>query len=234
MKYFLLLLLGFFCLSFSAPAQPPASMESLEAGSDTPLNTNPDARFWHQSRPIFAQSDANGDPLPEYRTEIRSRWTKDNIYFLLVCPYRHLYLKPNPDVSAETYQLWNWNVAEVFIGTDFNDIQRYKEFEVSPRNEWVDLDIDLHQPHHEEGWKWNSGFEHLTRIDESKHIWYAALRIPLAALGTRSAIAGTRFRVNFYRTEGPPESAIHIMWQPVMSKTFHVPERFGLLQLVRK
>ena len=221
-------------LAFSAQAQTPNVMESVQAGGHTSLNTNPDSPLWQKARPIFAQSDPQGRPVPEYRTEIRSRWTKDNIYFLFICPFRQLYLKPQPDAAQETYALWNWNVAEVFIGTDFNDIQRYKEFEVSPQNEWVDLDIDLRKPHHEEGWKWNSGFEHLTRIDETQHTWYAARRIPFAALGASPAIAGTRFRVNFYRTEGPPQSATEIMWQPVMSKTFHVPERFGLLQLVAK
>lgn len=232
MKFFLLASL--LLMAWWAPAPPADLIESVQAGNDTPLNTNPEAPFWQQARPIFAQADANGETLSEFRTEIRSRWTKGNIYFLFVCPYRQLYLKPNPDVAQETYQLWNWNVAEVFIGADFQDIQRYKEFEVSPQNEWVDLDIDLHQPHHEDGWKWNSGFEHVTRIDESKHTWYAALRIPLGALSVEPAIPGTRFRVNFYRTDGPPQSATQIMWQPVMSKTFHRPERFGLLQLVAK
>jgi hypothetical protein len=220
--------------ALSAQAQAPAVMESVPAPDGTPLNTNPDSPFWREARPIFAQSDPYGRSVPQYRTEVRSRWTKDNIYFLFICPFRQLYLKPQPDVAHETYELWKWNVAEVFIGTDFNDIQRYKEFEISPQNEWVDLDIDLHKPHHEEGWKWNSGFEHLARIDEAKHTWYAALRIPFAALMVGPAIPGSRFRVNFYRTEGPPQSATEIMWQPVMSKTFHVPERFGLLQLVAK
>jgi len=230
MKFFLFACLW---LALAAQAQPPAVVESVHADGDIRLNTNPDSPFWRKARPIFAQSDPNGRPVPEYRTEIRSRWAKDNIYFLFICPFRQLYLKPRPDAARETYALWNWNVSEVFIGTDFKDIQRYKEFEISPQNEWVDLDIDLHKPHHEDGWKWNSGFEHLTRIDESKHTWYAALRIPFAALGVDPAVS-TRFRVNFYRTEGPPQSATEIMWQPVLSKTFHVPERFGLLQLVAK
>src|SRR5690348_18091136 len=102
----------------------------------------------------------SGHSLPEYRTEIRSRWTNDNIYFLFVCPYKQLYLKPKPDTAGETYELWNWNVAEVFIGSDFHDIKRYKEFELSPRNEWIDVDVDLHDAHHEEGWVWNSWFVH--------------------------------------------------------------------------
>ena len=35
-----------------------------------------------------------------------------------------------------------------------SDVKLYKEFEVSPQGEWVNLDIDLHKPHHEVGWTW--------------------------------------------------------------------------------
>ena len=134
----------------------------------------------------------------------------------------------------ETYELWNWNVAEVFIGSDFQNIKRYKEFEISPQGEWVDLDINLDNSHHEEGWVWNSGFEHAARIDESKHIWYAAMRIPFAAVVDKRPAAGQQFRVNFYRTEGTAADAKQIMWRPTMGKTFHIPESFGLLKLVDK
>jgi hypothetical protein len=218
-------------LSSYALGQEKPVFESVHASRPSILNTNPSSPFWRSAHPIYAESDKNGGSLPEYRTEIRSRWTSTDIYFLFICPYQQLYLKPSSDVQHETYELWNWNVAEVFIGSDFSDIKRYKEFEVSPHNEWVDLDIDLNKPHHEDGWKWNSGFEHVTRIDEKKHIWYAALRIPFKALDAREVKAGNTFRVNFFRTEGGPQDSKEITWQPVMGASFHVPERFALLRL---
>jgi len=205
--------------------------ESVLAAHGAALNTAPESPFWRAARPIYAESDKNGGLLPEYRTEIRSRWTDTDIYFLFICPYKQLYLKPSPNVHQETYELWNWNVAEVFIGSDFADIKRYKEFEVSPHNEWIDLDIDLNKPHHEDGWKWNSGFEHAARIDEKSHVWYMAMRIPLNALGGRPVKAGNTFRVNFFRTEAGPQNSKEIVWQPVMGASFHVPERFALLRL---
>jgi DUF1365 family protein len=176
--------------------------------------------------------DSQGGLEREYRTEVRSRWTKDNIYFLFICPYKHLYLNPKPDAIRETNGLWKWNVAEVFIGSNFQNIKRYKEFEISPQGEWVDLDIDLTNPHHEDGWVWNSGFEHAARMDPSRHIWFAAMRIPFAALDVHDVVAGQQFRVNFFRTEGTPADAKQILWRPTMRKTFHVPESFGLLKLV--
>ena len=77
------------------------------------------------------------------------------------------YQKPEL-LATGSNQLWNWDVAEAFIGSDFADIKHYKEFEVSPQGEWIDLDVDLHHPHHEEGWRWNSGFEAAARIDPKR------------------------------------------------------------------
>jgi hypothetical protein len=220
-------------LTAACGAQETAAMESRQAAANVPLSQDPGLPFWREAHPIYAQLNARGDSLPEYRTEVRSRWTKDSLYLLFICPYQHLYLKPSPDRTHETYGLWKWNVAEAFIGSDFENIKRYKEFEVSPQGEWVDLDINLGDAHHESGWLWNSGFEHSARIDEAKHVWSAVMRIPFAALDAPAPVPGRTFRANFYRTEGRPEEQKQIMWQPTLSKTFHVPERFGLLRLVR-
>jgi hypothetical protein len=220
----------------SAPKKPglEAVVYSSRAGADVKLETDPGSAFWRKAHSWFAEVDSQGWLERDYRTEVRSHWTAGYIYFLFICPYKHLYLNTKPDPVHETYELWKWNVAEVFIGSDFQNIRRYKEFEISPQGEWVDLDINLDNPHHEEGWVWNSGFEHVARIDESRHIWYAAMRVPFAALDSPSVAAGQQFRVNFYRTEGAPGDAKAVMWRPTMTKTFHTPESFGVLKLVAK
>ena len=217
-------------LSAVAGAVDNQPMESTKANKDVPLTTNPGSSFWRDSRPVYAEKDTYGRPVAGYRTEIRSRWTKNNLYFLFICPYEKLHLKPSPHTKTETFQLWDWDVAEVFIGSDFQSIRHYKEFEVSPRGEWIDLDIDLSKPHHEEGWKWNSGFQVAARIDERAHIWYAAMRIPLSSIDQRPPADGITFRVNLFRSQGPDHKLI--VWQPTMSDTFHVPERFGILKLI--
>ena len=206
---------------------------STEASDDVAISTDPVTPFWSQTQPIFAEKDKKGRPLPGYRTEVRSRWTEKNLYFLFSCPYERLFLKPNPTTATETNELWNWDVAEVFIGSDFKNIRRYKEFEISPQGEWIDLDIDLTKPHHEEGWTWNSDFQVAARIDEKNKIWYGAMKIPWTALGELSPAPGKTFRVNFFRSQGELASRKNIAWRPTMSDTFHVPERFGLLRLVR-
>jgi hypothetical protein len=215
-----------------ALAADHAVVESTFAKQDVPLQLDPASPFWSASRPIYLEKDPFGKAIPRYRTEVRSRWTKDNLYFLFICPYEQLHLKPEPNTRQETNQLWNWDVAEVFVGSDFTDIKRYKEFEISPQGEWIDLDINLHSPHQEDGWTWNSGFEASARIDQQEHIWYGAMRIPLATVDARPPAPGNTLRLNLFRSQGPPEHLHEITWQPPMSKTFHVPEHFGLMRLV--
>ena len=160
-------------------------IESKQAQRDASADTDPDSDFWRGAPPIFAERDRSGNPVPGHRTEIRSRWTGRNLYFLFICPYEELNLKPEPKTETETNELWKWDVAEVFIGSDFKNIRRYKEFEISPQGEWIDLDIDLDAPRHEDGWVWNSGFQASARIDQATKTWYAFMRIPYAAVDTR-------------------------------------------------
>jgi Carbohydrate family 9 binding domain-like len=202
------------------------------AASDPRLDTNPASSFWRGSEVTYMETNARGKPEPKYRTELRTRWTQRNLYVLFICPYEELNLKPNPNTSEETNELWNWDVAEAFIGADFKNIRRYKEFELSPQGEWVDLDIDLERPHHEDGWKWNSGFEVSARIDKAAHMWYGAMRIPYAAIDTRPAVEGNTLRINLFRCQGPSSDRKYLAWRPPMTDSFHIPERFGILELV--
>ena len=209
-----------------------AVIESVKAAGDVAPSTDPNLPFWTAAHPVFADRGTFGQPQAHYRTEIRSRWTENDLYFLFICPYEELNLKPSPATKSETYGLWNWDVAEVFIGSNFGNIRRYKEFEVSPQGEWIDLDIDLTKPHHEDGWKWNSGFAMAARIDADAKIWYGAMRIPFSALQNRPAATNETFRINLFWSQGPVSNRIHSVWQPTMSNTFHTPEKFGLLHLI--
>jgi hypothetical protein len=218
----------------SASAFPgePAVIESVQAKQDVILSLDPASKFWSESSRISMDKDAHGKVVPVYRTEVRTRWTTNNLYFLFVCPYEQLNLKPSPNTQQETNELWNWDVAEVFLGSDFQDIRRYKEFEVSPQGEWIDLDIDLHKPHHEQGWTWNSGFAVMARIDPAAHFWYGAMRIPWKAMDSGPPEVGTTLRINLFRSQGPVSDHHEVTWQAPMSNTFHTPERFGLIRLV--
>src|SRR5258708_6444381 len=86
----------------------PETFKSVYARQDVSLQTNPNSQFWRGALSVYAEVDTQGKALPLYRTEVRSRWTRENLYLLYICPYEELYLKPAPDPGSETNRLWNW------------------------------------------------------------------------------------------------------------------------------
>lgn len=218
----------------NSAASPSSTIVAVPSGQDTDLTTDPSSAFWRKAKPVFITGDTFANPVPSHRTEIRSRWTQNNLYLLFIAPYEELHLKPSPNTIDETNQLWNWDVAEAFIGSDFENIRRYKEFEVSPQGEWVDLDIDLDHPGNRDAVKWASGFKVGARIDSAHKIWYGAMKIPFSSLISHPPTSGETLRINLFRCQGPMETRHYLSWQPTMSKSFHVPEHFGTLLLEGK
>ena len=220
-----LLLVASACL-----AQSDSVLLSLRAPKGAALNLDPKAALWREAPVIVVDKDKYGRPVGR-RTEVRSRWTEDSLLLLFVSSYEKLHLKPNPDTKTETNELWNWDVAEAFLGSDFANIKRYKEFEVSPQGEWVDLDIDRDRARPEDGWTWNSGFRSAAKIDRERKVWIAAMEIPWKTIAAQPPAPGLELRANFYRTEGAPPGTLGMAWRPTNKKTFHAPEAFGTLRL---
>jgi hypothetical protein len=227
MKLFGMLLL----LAAAGFADGPGKITSKRIGADFPLTADPGAGQWKDTKGVFAENDSMGKPVPGYRMEIRSRWTDKNLYLLFIQPYETLYLIEHPSTDTETNKLWDHDVAEVFIGTDFDNIRHYKELQVSPQGEWVDLDIDRDHPKPDGGWRWNSGYKVKARIDEKAKIWYGEMQIPMESIDSRPPTSGNEMRINFYRFQGPPPNKVGLAWQPTNSRSYHVPEAFGRLIL---
>ncbi len=231
----LYLSLALSALTLMAQAQTPppdaaSTITAIESKKDADLDLNPRSKFWKHAQPVFITANTMGQPAP-YRTEVRAVWTKDNLYLLYTAPYDELNLKPNPDPTKETNRLWNWDVAEAFIGWDYQNIRQYKELEVSPQGEWVDLNIDLDKKGNRDAIKWDSGYKVAARIDKDKKIWYAAMKIPFASISNSAPEAGQKLRIGLFRCAGTTQNRLILSWQPTMSMTFHSPEHFGTLLL---
>lgn len=214
-------------LHTAGAAEAIASFTSIDSVADT----DPESPFWARASRICAEGDFYGRPIPNHRTEILLQYSATYLYVLFICPYEHLHFKPSPILTEETYELWNWDVAEVFIGDDYENIRRYKEFEVSPQGEWVDLDVDLDNPPHEKGWVWQSGIRVAAQIDAVHRTWYGFMGIPWRSITSRAPVAEMQFRANFYRCQGSEPDRKYITWQPVNRLSFHTPECFGTLRL---
>jgi hypothetical protein len=223
----ILLLLG--PALWAAPAGAPP-MESFYSKAEFELTADPAAPQW-KVKGVIAENNVHGKPTPGHRTEIRSRWTDNNIYFLFICPYEQLNLKKDPVTTADTNLLWDWDVAEVFISGDFKNIKQYKEYQVSPQSEYVDLAINREPDPPVHDWHWNSGFKVKARIDHAKKVWYGEMRIPFQSFDPRPPKRGNEILANLFRIQGPGPRRAGVAWRPTHTNTHHTPEAFGRIVL---
>lgn len=222
---------GLLLAALGAAAHAADVIESRFVATELEMTADPARAEWREVSPALIERDMWGKPLAGRPTEVRSRWSRTHLYLLYACPYDALNLKPDPDPSAKTPRLWNWDVAEAFIGSPSEPIARYKEFQVSPQGEWVDLAIDRDNPQGQLGMKWSSGFAVSARIDPDTKTWYGLMRIPFEALDARSPAEGQELRIGLYRIGGTEPSRTYYAWRPTGQATFHVPQAFGTLRL---
>jgi hypothetical protein len=212
-------------------SDPAAVFESVLSDRDFDLSADPARPEWAIAPRVLAGKSYDGTPVSGPPMEVRSRWTRENLYLMYSCPYQELNLKPDPTPAVETPRLWTWDVAEAFIGSDFDRIGFYKEFQVSPQGEWVDLAIDRDNQKTQGGMAWNSGYTVKARIDAQAHVWYGEMRIPFSAIDTRVPEKGRELRIGIFRLAGPSTTRVQYIWRPSGEPNFHVPKAFGILRL---
>jgi hypothetical protein len=197
------------------------------------LNTDPNSSTWAKSVTVWMYQDCSKTlDYPNLRTQIRGFWSDTDLYLLFVCPYETLNVFLPPEFAKPRRGLWDRDVVEMFLGDDWENIRHYREFEIAPTADWIDLAIDLDHRGVNRGWR--SGWHVTARIDEGARVWYAAARIPLNSVSARAVKPGTRWRMNLYRIDGQgADPQRHFLcWQPtcVMNRDpNHVPENFGTL-----
>ncbi|MEO7649689.1 MAG: carbohydrate-binding family 9-like protein, partial [Bryobacteraceae bacterium] len=221
-------------LSTASGQSPEAGeMHSEYIAKPFPLTADPEAAAWKGAAGIVTSHDRYGKEIPGARTEIRSRWTRRDLCFLFISQYQTQHLKGQPSKTKETWALWEYDVVEVFIGWNALKPSQYKEFEVSPQEEWVDLDCDRDRKGTEVDWRWDSGFRARSRVDERQKIWYCEMAIPWKSIDERRPTEGNQLRLNLYRIEGAPPNRKYLTWRPVNAESFHTPEAFGQIRLMK-
>jgi len=213
---------------------PPGAAFSIPHVSQAPeLSSDPNSATWAKAGSTWIQKDCSHEiDYPGLKTEVRGFWTDSDLYLLFISPYSELNLWLPADNSKDRLKLWDRDVVEFFLGDNWQDIKLYREFEIAPTGDLVDLAIDLNHDTYDA--KWDSGWQRQGRIDEKNHIWYAAARVPLRSVSEKQVVAGTRWRVNLYRIDGLGADPVrHFMcWQPtcvINRDPNHVPEHFGTL-----
>ncbi|HWW01729.1 MAG TPA: carbohydrate-binding family 9-like protein [Candidatus Acidoferrum sp.] len=166
-------------------------------------------------------------------TTVRALWSQESLYLGFECPFTKLTAFQPPqsehkrfDLTQDGASLWDRDVIEAFIGTDPQDPARYAEFEVAPTNERLDLLVANLQA---KDFSWNSGFESGVKVDNTRKVWTCEVRIPLTSLGLTQPSPGSELRANLFRSDRANHASL--AWRPALAGTFHVPQRFGVIQL---
>jgi len=214
-------------------SSPTATLSVPYVAGTPELSSDPQSPIWSHAASAWIEKDCTlQKEYPALKTEVRAFWTDTDLYLLFISPYRELNLWLPADNSKDRLKLWDRDVVEFFLGDDWTEIRHYREFEIAPTGDWVDLAIDLNKNKYEA--EWNSGWQRLGRIDEAKHVWYAAARVPLRSVSELPVQPGTKWRANLYRIDGLGEDPQrHFMcWQQTCAANRdpnHVPENFGTL-----
>jgi alpha-galactosidase len=186
------------------------------------------AQAWALAPPLRFASDWRGENADLAReTEVRLLWTNESLYLRFRCRYRTLTVfSDGGDSNGRRDQLWDRDVAEVFLQTDASQPRRYWEFEISPNGMWIDLEISP-EGKRDPG----SGMKSRVVVNESEKIWTAQLALPMHTL-VNVFDPSAEWRVNFFRVEGATEPRFYSSWRPTHTAqpNFHVPEAFGTLQ----
>jgi hypothetical protein len=208
--------------------QPTATLSIPHVSGNPPLTLDPkDPNWQHAGSAVMEKDCSRVIVYPSIRTEVRGFWTDTHLHFLFRCPYQELNVFLPASNDKPRVKLWDRDVVEMFLGDDWKNIRHYREFEIAPTGDWIDLAIDLDRDSYDHSWR--SGWTTAARIDKASHVWYAAACIPLSAVTTGEVSPGTRWRVNLYRIEGlGPDSQRHFLcWQPTCVQNRdpnHVPE----------
>lgn len=208
---------------------------AMRAYRHTTPDLDPLSDFWRTASSVFLNRNPFGFPATGHETEVRFSWTESTLCLLFDCKYDALHLRTEePVLAGPTQELWEHDVAEIFIAPDMASDgaspRRYAEFEVSPRGEWLALQIETLLDGEPQAVPIQSGFHCDARIQQEESHWIALMQIPFSAIMDAQPAAGMRFRMNLYRSQGPVP--VEVAWRPTFHQSFHVPSSFGDLFLL--
>lgn len=204
---------------------PLPRLRAAHVAQDFALDAKPSKAVWQNAvRAHIECQTKTYEPRPALSTTVRAAWSDRYLYLLYESPYTELTEFRPPLLGQKRIGLWERDVVESFIGADPAHPNVYKEFQVAPTGEKLDLALALP----ERDFLWNSDFEAAVRVDKKARVWTAEWRIPLTAISATAPQPGTTWRINLLRCDYANHAVM--AWSPSLSGTFHVPEKFGTLE----
>jgi len=209
-----------------ARSLPARQIRAASLSQDFELSGNLSHPSWQDSQPTYLeQRSMDGTVVTESSTEVHALWSRGFLYLGFRAPFEALNTFQPPNLEGERIGLWEKDVVEMFIGAEPENIRRYKEFQVAPTGERLDLALELP----DRDFEWFSQWETAVHVDEVGKVWTTEMKIPFDAIADLESIArpkkGDRWPVNFYRMDTPRKG--FLAWNPTLHGSFHKPERFG-------
>jgi len=212
---------------------PARVLECRWADEERPVKADLGTDFWRAAQWQAISTQWNGEGVdPQWETSFAARWTEHFLYFGFHAAFKNLTMVDRPLVQERTHNLWDKeDVVEIFMAPDLSRPNCYKEFELSPSTQWIEIDLDRDRD--VKDFDWVGGMEPRSAVNMVRRRWQAEFRVPLKSLGLNGMGAGTRVALNAYRVE--LKSHLYLAWNPTMTPKpdFHVPRRFGRMFLSR-
>ncbi|HCF94089.1 MAG TPA: hypothetical protein DEW46_03430 [Verrucomicrobia bacterium] len=209
-----------------ARSLPPAPLHAARIEADPAPGEGLSRELLRRARPIrMIRGSRDGIERSELATTVRALWSDQFLYLIFRGPYTELTTYTPADPKVERDLLWERDVVEAFIDSEPASSKTYREFELAPNGEWVDLAIDLE--HQAFDRSWDSGFITDVTITESPKVWTARMRIPWSAFPSGRPEPGARWSANFYRCDYANRA--FLAWNPTGVGSFHHPPAFAPL-----
>jgi predicted TIM-barrel fold metal-dependent hydrolase len=210
-----------------ARSLPAPSIQAQRIEREVDLEKGLRAAPWRKAEAVrMVEGSLDRKARPEMATAVRALWSDQFLYIGFRAPYTELTTYSPADPAVERDFLWEKDVVEAFIDSDPDSPKTYREFEVAPNGEWVDLAIDLEADQFDR--TWDSGFSSEVSVSEDPKIWTAVMRIPWDAFPAGKPQPGAQWKVNFYRCDRAKKA--FLAWNPTGVGSFHHPAAFGTLR----
>lgn len=164
---------------------------------------------------------------PGQRTDVAAAWNDGELRVI----FDAVDTEPWATLTERDAPLYTEEVLEVFLDP-IGDLESYFEIEVNPLNTVLDLVLRRSRSGYVKDFGWRCD-RLRTLARRTEHGWAAEFAIPFASLVAEPPRVGSRWRVNFFRIDRPKGKERELSaWSPTKLGTFHVPQRFGVLEFI--
>jgi hypothetical protein len=207
------------------PLPPPPRLRCLRAELSA-LSADATSPFWREIEAVALRDTISG-AVPQQETSVRVAWNAEELRILFHAEDAHI----SATLTEHDAALYTEEVVEFFLDP-VGDLGCYFEIEVNPLNAILDLILRRNRSGYRKDFSWDCA-DLRTRVRCEAAAWSAELSIPFTSLNGQLPAAGSEWRANFARIDRPPGVERELSaWSPTHLATFHVPERFGVLQFV--